>query len=322
VTSITPTAARDRPLLSVLIPSYNAAAHVEACVRSVLGQSHDDFELVIVDDVSTDGTYEVLVGLAAGDERITLTRNATNLGNVANFRKLFGLARGKYLNFVCCDDLLLPQSFERKLALLEEHPDVTIAAGQRLVIDASGVPIQASNQYIWTHTPFTTQQGTYVVDGYAAGNSMLVDINNWIGEPSAAMFRNGLLAADDPYELGGVRPARNLDLVWWLRLMAGARLGYINEPLSCFRHREGQQSRQAALVPDLTLSWYDIVLGAKNAGYLASSDLEVRALARVAQHIESRLPQLVPNDLDRTMAVLTKIAQRIQELGAQRPMAA
>jgi hypothetical protein len=103
--------------------------------------------------------------------------------------------------------------------------------------------------------------------------------------------------------------------------MAGAQLGYINETLNCFRHRPGQQSKQATLLPDLTLAWYDIVRGAKNAGYLASADLEVRALARVAEHIQSRLPQLVPDNLDRTMSVLTKIAERIQELGERQTVA-
>lgn len=310
-----------RPLLSVLIPSYNTSPYIEACVRSVLEQTYENLEVVIADDVSTDGTYELLTQLAAEDARIKLHRNPTNLGNIENFKQLLGLANGKYVNFVCCDDLLMRESFARKVALLEEYPDVSIAAAQKLVIDTQGKPIADRNEYIWTHTPFGYEQDTYVIDGYEAGNSMLLDINNWIGEPTAALFRNGLLSAADPYVIGSVRPARNLDFVWWLQLMAGARLGYINEALNCFRHRPGQQSKQASLVPDLTLAWYDIVRGAKGAGYLASDELEVRALARVAEHIQSRLPQLVPDNLDRTTAVLNKIAERIQELGVRQAVA-
>jgi len=310
------------PLVSVLIPSYNTSPYIEACLRSVLDQTHRNLEVVIADDVSTDGTYELLTHVAAADTRVRLLRNETNLGNIANFQQLMGLASGKYVNFVCCDDVLLPESLARKVALLEGQPEVAIAATQKIVIDTQGQPIADRNEYIWTHTPFGSQRGTYVIDGYEAGNSMLVDINNWIGEPTAVMYRNGLLSASDPNVIGSVRPARNVDFVWWLQLMAGSKLGYINEALSCFRHRAGQTSKQAALVPDLTLSWFDIVRGAKNAGYLESPELEVKALARVADHIQSRLPQLLPDHLDRTTAVLGKIAERLQELGGAQPVPA
>ncbi len=306
-----------RPLLSVLMPSYNTAAYIERCLRSVTEQSFGRFELLILDDRSTDGTFELLQELAAGDERIRLLRNETNVGALKNFQSLLGLARGDYVNFICCDDLLRTDCFERKVALLEQRPDVAIAAGQRTVIDPNDQPIPDRNDYVWSHTPFGANQETYVVDGFEAGNTMLLDLNNWIGEPTAAMYRNGILSPTDPYGFGTTRPARNLDLCWWLKLMAGSRLGYINEPLSFFRHHPGQQSKDPGLVPDLTLAWYDVIVGAISLGFLESPEQKVAAFQRVAGHIESRLPQLLPDHLERVQGVLRSIAERLQELAGQ-----
>ena len=306
-----------RPLLSVLMPSYNTAPYIERCLRSVTGQSFERFEVLILDDRSTDGTYEMLEQLTAGDDRIQLVRNETNLGALKNFQRLLGLARGDYINFICCDDLLRADSFERKVALLEERPDVAIVAGNKLVVDPNDQPLADRNEYIWTHTPFGTDSSTFVVDGFEAGNTMLVDLNNWIGEPTAAMFRNGILNPADPYGIGIARPARNLDFCWWLKLMAGSQLGYINEPLSYFRHHAGQQSKDSALVADLTLSWYDVIVGAVSLGFLESPMAQVAALKRVAEHIESRLPQLLPDHVERTQRVLNNVAETLQELAGQ-----
>lgn len=308
------TVTETRPLLSVMMPSYNSAAFIERALRSITGQSFGRFELVIVDDNSSDGTYELLERLTPGDDRITLLRNDPNLGAIKNFQRLFGLARGEYINFVCGDDMLLPDCFARKIALLEERPDIAIVAGNRIVIDEQDQPIPSRNEYVWSHTPFRADQQTFVVDGFEAGNTMLVDLNNWVGEPSAAMFRNGVINPDDPYSLGTARPARNLDLCWWLKLMAGSRLGYINEPLSCFRHHPGQQSKDSALVADLTLAWYDVVVGAISLGYLEAPESQLAAFKRVAEHVDSRLPQLLPDHLERTQSVLANVAERLQEL--------
>jgi glycosyltransferase involved in cell wall biosynthesis len=299
------------------MPSYNAAPYIERCLRSLREQSFDRFEAVIIDDRSTDGTYELLQELSAGDERITLRSNETNLGAVKNFQQLLGHARGDYINFVCCDDLLRKDCFERKVALLEQRQDVAIVAGNKLVVDHDDQPIADRNEYIWSHTPFGTNQSTFVVDGFEAGDTMLLDLNNWIGEPTAAMFRNGVLSPDDPYVLGSARPVRNLDFCWWLKLMAGSQLGYVNEPLSYFRHHAGQQSKDSALLADLTLAWYDVVVGAISLGYLESPAAQIAAFKRVAAHIESRLPQLIPDHLERIQGVLRNISQRLDELVGQ-----
>ena len=112
------------PTVSVLLPAYNAASSLDAAVRSVLRQSFADFELMIVDDGSTDGTASLLAGYS--DPRIRIVRNSTNRGLVAALNYGIELARGKYVARMDADDVAYRRRLERQLAFLEHHPDVGI----------------------------------------------------------------------------------------------------------------------------------------------------------------------------------------------------
>ena len=88
--------AGQRPLASILIPVYNRAGLIEATIRSALAQSYDPIEVVVVDNASTDATWEVLQRLALEDPRLRIFRNETNLGPVRNWRACAEHARGHY----------------------------------------------------------------------------------------------------------------------------------------------------------------------------------------------------------------------------------
>ena len=92
------------PIASVIVPCFNAAGHVAACLGSILGNSFPDFEIVAVDDASTDGTVDILADLAARDPRITILRHETNKGVSAARNTGLAHARGRYVFFVDPDD--------------------------------------------------------------------------------------------------------------------------------------------------------------------------------------------------------------------------
>ena len=110
------------PLVSVIIPAYNAARTLETTVQSVYGQSLQDFEIVIVDDGSKDNTLEVAQRIAASDSRIKVVAQS-NSGAAAARNAGIKAAMGEYVAFLDADDLWLPQKLERQIALLNSEKD-------------------------------------------------------------------------------------------------------------------------------------------------------------------------------------------------------
>ena len=113
------------PAISIVLPTYNVERYIGYCIYSIMRQTFQDFELIIVDDVSTDDTYEICQRMGSGMSRVRLLRNNTNRG--AGYSRNVGLAeaKGKYIYFMDSDDELLPwalESFYRKAE--EEQADV------------------------------------------------------------------------------------------------------------------------------------------------------------------------------------------------------
>lgn len=126
------------PLISICIATYNGAAYLPAQLDSVLGQTHQHFEILIGDDDSTDGTREILNDYALRDSRIRVIFNQENLGYNRNFESLARQATGKYIAFCDQDDVWAVDKLERLLAAIGEHD---IAYGTSVLIDAKGHPL-------------------------------------------------------------------------------------------------------------------------------------------------------------------------------------
>jgi len=101
-------------LVSVLIPAYNAEALLPEAIESVLAQRFTDWELIIVDDASTDRTFDVAMTYV-GDRRVRVVRNQKRLGKWSNHNRCAELARGKFLKFLHADDLLYPLCLQAML---------------------------------------------------------------------------------------------------------------------------------------------------------------------------------------------------------------
>ena len=110
----------NQPTVSILIPTFNRENFITETVQSALVQTYQDFEIVIVDNQSTDRTYEVCLDLAKIDSRIKVYQNEKNIGPVRNWQKCVDFARGKYGKILFSDDLMYPQFLEKTLPFLED----------------------------------------------------------------------------------------------------------------------------------------------------------------------------------------------------------
>lgn len=130
-----------KPLVSVIMPVYNSEDFVEKAILSVLDQTFQDFELVIVDDASTDGTIEIIRKFKESyPSKIKLIELKQNLGAGGDFcaNEALGYSRGKYIARMDADDVCYPTRFEKQVNFLEKNKDVFLVGSNAYVIDKKG----------------------------------------------------------------------------------------------------------------------------------------------------------------------------------------
>jgi glycosyltransferase involved in cell wall biosynthesis len=124
------------PRVSVCIPVYNGARYLQQAIESVLNQTFDDFELVVVDDSSNDDSPSIVSSI--NDSRVRFHRNATRLGLANNWNQCLRFSRGEYVNIFHQDDVMLQENLEQKIAVLDHNPSVGFVFSRAQVIDANG----------------------------------------------------------------------------------------------------------------------------------------------------------------------------------------
>ena len=115
------------PKVTVLMPTYNVAPYVKEAVDSVLGQKYADFELLVIDDCSTDNTVEVVRGIS--DPRIRIVRNDSNMGLANNLNRGLSLIHTEYVARMDGDDIAEPHWLGEELSVLECHPEIGVCGG-------------------------------------------------------------------------------------------------------------------------------------------------------------------------------------------------
>ncbi|WP_410787977.1 glycosyltransferase [Kribbella sp. C-35] len=131
------------PRLSVGLPVYNGEEYLREALDAVLGQTFEDFELVISSNASTDATDDICREYQARDPRIRIYRQEQNIGAAPNHQFVFDHSRGELFKWVAADDLYARDLFERCVALLDERPDAVLAHSWGAAIDGDGEVIQA-----------------------------------------------------------------------------------------------------------------------------------------------------------------------------------
>ena len=217
------------PLVSVLIPVFNGEQFLAECLESVLAQDFNDFEMLISDDGSTDGSAAVIQRYAGRDRRIRWWRNPRNLGIGGNFNACLKAAQGEFLKFVLQDDKLLePSALRRMVAAMESDASIALVGSASHLIDAHSRLLKVRNRF----------RRSGVRDGKSVIIHCLEHDKNLIGEPSLVLFRKSQSARGFDEQL-----VQLLDQEMWFHLLEQGRFAYIAEPLCAFRQHPAQLSK-------------------------------------------------------------------------------
>jgi glycosyltransferase involved in cell wall biosynthesis len=131
------------PRLSIGLPVYNGERYLTESLDALLGQTFEDFELIISDNASTDGTADICRRYAEQDSRIRYFRQARNIGCAPNHNFVFGQSRGEFFCWTSADDLYARDLLKRCVDALTEHPDAVLAAAWTAAVDGAGKLTQA-----------------------------------------------------------------------------------------------------------------------------------------------------------------------------------
>lgn len=211
----------DRPRVSVCIPTFNRSQYLRLTMDSVLHQTFGDFELVVVDNASTDDTGDAVKQFSDG--RLRYYRNAQTVGMVANWNRCLEYAQGECVAILHDDDLWLERFLERVVSVMDGYKAVGLVCSAAVLIDADGKPKSV-------HRPWRT-------DGILSGRMAFKELlsGNKILCPSVLIRRECF------DKLGGFDETVQYSADWemWLRVSLFYDIGYVGEPLVRYRIGHG-----------------------------------------------------------------------------------
>lgn len=251
-------------LVSVLMPAYRHEQFVRLAVESVLGQTHGDLELIVVDDASDDGTWDVLQSLR--DERLRLCRHEVNQGAHATLNEALGMARGDFVAILNSDDVYSPRRIERLLAEVAAWGgDEGLAFSDVAFVDDGGQPVPGHPRASAYEVLHGFCRELPPAAWFLAGNPAITTSNFFF---SRALGQR----------LAGFAPLRYThDWDWALRAGQGGRLAWIPECLLQYRVHAGN-----------TLSEDDRWRHVHENSYV-----QARALLTLGDHRAAQAPELV-----------------------------
>jgi len=219
-------------LVSVIMPVYNAQGYVDKAINSLLAQTYKDLEIIIVDDGSTDGSFDICKEFSQKDERIKVFKNESNLGVVKTRNRLLQMAKGKYIALQDSDDISCSHRIRKQVEYLNLNHDVGMVGAQAVTIDERGVkkgrwyfdtdPERLSLR-LFFHSPFLT---------------------------SSVMIRKSTLGEDLFSEKFTV--AEDYDL--YCRLSLKSRVSNLSDYLVKYRiHSKGLSKKQSKLMEPLSI---------------------------------------------------------------------
>jgi len=208
------------PVVSVVTPFYNTAAYLDACIASVRAQTRSDFEYVLVDNCSTDGSSEIAKRHAQADPRIRVTRNERFLTQVQNYNHALAqiAPATRYVKVVQADDMLFPRCLEDMVGLAAAHPRVALVSSYFLygrTVDGDGLPLERT-----------------VLSGRDACRLHLIDGIFLFGSPTTQMFRADIVRGRTPFWAEG-RLHEDTEAVF--EILRDHDFGFVHQVLSFSR---------------------------------------------------------------------------------------
>lgn len=216
----------NKPKVSICIPVYNAEKTIASTIQSVLDQTFQDWELIIVDNCSTDNSVEIIKQFT--DSRISFFQNETNCGMVNNWNKCLEKANADYIQLLCADDELEKDCIEIKYKFLSEHENLAAVSSGTLMIDSE-------DKILFKRRHFSK-------DCIISGSKIIKKsfrTGNIFGEPSNVMFKKsvmlkaGIFSNSVPY---------SPDWEYWLRLAQYGDFAFLKDYLVRYRVSSGNET--------------------------------------------------------------------------------
>lgn len=139
-----------KDLISVVLPCYNGEKFLETAIASIQHQSHQNLEIIVIDDGSTDSSSMICKEMAKDDPRIHCLKNENNEGLIFTLNKGISLAKGNYIARMDADDLSHPERIERQLNFLMEHPEIDVLGTDAEVIDQNNNRIKSASKIYYS----------------------------------------------------------------------------------------------------------------------------------------------------------------------------
>lgn len=220
------------PLVSVIVPNYNYARYLPDRMESILNQTLQDFEVILLDDCSTDNSVEVMDRYRNNPHVSQIVRNDHNSGSpFVQWEKGLALARGRYVWIAEADDLAEPHLLEREVAVMEHNPGVVLTIGMSRIIDADGVDM---GQCEYDDSPADGEVRVYRGKDFIQ-HKMLG--GNRCYNASMALFRRSAWEgiSDKRY----LKMRYNGDWDFWIQIAVQGDVAVVQENLSKFRKHGG-----------------------------------------------------------------------------------
>jgi len=208
----------EKPKVSICIPNYNYGRFIGDAIQSALEQTYKNFELVIVDNCSTDNSEEVIKSFS--DPRIRFYKNDRTIHGVRNWNRCLSLARGKYITLLHADDKITPNSIEKRVEILDRNPTVGLVYASCIYIDGEGAVTREFHPY---------DRDYIVIRGEDEFKRLVLD--NHIPTPT-------IMVRKECYEALGDFSAEYTycpDWGMWLRITLNYDVSFISEPLGYSR---------------------------------------------------------------------------------------
>jgi glycosyltransferase involved in cell wall biosynthesis len=236
----------DSPLVSVIMPNYNKEKFIAESIKSIQGQSYKNLELIIVDDVSTDGSLKTIKKAAAGDSRIKIFSQTKNVGAAIARNTGISNSTGDCIGFCDSDDIWLPEKLDIQVEALKRNPEIDVVHGDALIIDGAGVPTGGKFSSI-----YSTEKRNK--DGFIFNDLVRT---NYIST-STVLFKRACI------ESAGLFP-ENIkwleDWMYMLRLAEKHKFLYLKEPLIKYRVYDGNSMYDAENYEKSRLAAYPMIL--------------------------------------------------------------
>jgi len=272
------------PSISVLMPAYNASAFIRQSVQSVLAQTYEDFELLVVNDGSTDDTRDILARI--DDPRIRVLDNGANRGVVASRNRAMSEARGQYIAIHDADDISMPGRFLRQKMFLDEHPGIAAVCAQQSVTEKGAI------RFI---RPKADTDPSVV--------RAMLHFSNPVGH-SSVMFRRSAADHLSEYQREAYSYAEDFDFLH--RLLTVGEICELEDFLVIYRRHDGnistiRRKTMLELTAKVLGEAYDRLLGEP---CLAEANL-------VAQHMLAQEPFSDVDDMERTGRFLDRLIEAL-----------